>query len=405
VLHDHYPAYISWAEYLAIRAQLEANMNHYDKGRIGAPRKGLALLQGIVRCGQCGSVMSIRYSGPEGRFPVYRCTYTHAQAIVNYCQEVRALGVDAEIEQIVLAALTPDKIAIALQAIDQLEVEQQALQRQWQLKLERARYEATRAERQYQQVEPENRLVARSLETRWEVALRQVEQTERDFQTWQQQHPLTITPCNRQAITELAEDLPTLWHAPTTTPADKKRIVRLLVQSVILDQKREPGHVWFQINWQTGAVTRYLHKRRVVSYNAHADLPKIEARIRELHAQHEMDAQIAEKLNAEGFLTTKLKPFNSNAVWFLRKRMGLPSIIFQGKRQPDQWEDGTYSVRGAANLLDVSSGKIHSWIRSGRVEAHQLKKWMPWHIVLTPSHIDALHAYLQHVKRSNKEAS
>jgi hypothetical protein len=154
LLHDRYPAYVRWDQYLAIQAQLEANQSRYQEGKPGVPRKGQALLQGIAICGRCGARMRLQYSGDRGQFPVYKCAYAYNQASGPRCQEVRALGLDAEVERLVLAALAPDQIAIALAARELLEQEEAQLQRQWQLRLERARYEAERARRQYDAVMP-----------------------------------------------------------------------------------------------------------------------------------------------------------------------------------------------------------------------------------------------------------
>jgi hypothetical protein len=175
LLHDRYPAYISWDQFMANQARLKANQNSYKRGNPGAPRRGQALLQGIAICARCGAHMQLQYSGPSGEFPVYVCFQAAKRGPDQLCQHVRALGLDEEIERILLDALAPDNLAIAVATMAEVEREDAALQRQWQLRLERARYEAERAQRQYDAVEPENRLVARSLEAQWEDKLRAVE--------------------------------------------------------------------------------------------------------------------------------------------------------------------------------------------------------------------------------------
>ena len=154
-----------------------------------------------------------------------------------------------------LEALAPDKIALALAALEALEEEYAALKRQRELHLERLRYEAQRAERQYNAVEPENRLVARTLEKGWEEKLRALENAEQEYQIWVEQQRLELTATDRQDIIALGADLPQVWRAPSTTAADRKQILRFLVKEVIVDQKRVHGKVWFQINWQTGAIS------------------------------------------------------------------------------------------------------------------------------------------------------
>ena len=154
---------------------------------------------------------------------------------------MRALAIDAEVEQLILEALTPDRIALAVAALGEIEVETRAMERQWTFKRERARYDAERSRRQYDAVEPENRLVARSLERVWEERLRRVDQIEQEYHAWHREQAVTISESDRQEILALGEDLPRLWDAPTTRSADRKQIVRLVVKEVTLDQKRRRG--------------------------------------------------------------------------------------------------------------------------------------------------------------------
>jgi len=406
-LQDRYPAYISWAEFLANRERLRANQSRYAADQHGVARKGAALLQGIVLCGQCGAHLYLRYSGPHGNFPVYVCRANQQEYGGPRCQEVRALGLDAEVERLVLAALAPDQLAMALAALDQLEEEDRQLERQWQLRLERARYDAERARRQYNAVEPENRLVARTLERQWEAKLRAVEQLEYEAQMWQQQHHLMVTPADRQAIVALGTDLPTIWHAACTTNAERKQLLQLVIKEVIVDQGRARGQVWFQINWQTGATSEHWVKRGVRTYAEYTDLEHVQQRVRELNAAQKLDEEIAATLNAEGYCTARRRPFTSNLVWRLRKAWGLPSALLNNGTAPNppRWGDGTYSVEGAAAAIGVFSGTIYRWLRRGVLMGRQLAKGTPWQIPLTDGQIADLKAYAQRVRRSKKEAA
>jgi DNA invertase Pin-like site-specific DNA recombinase len=271
-LHNVYPASIAWEEFLANQAQLRANHLDYQEEHHGVPRKGQALLQGMVRCGRCGALMHLRYSGPQGEFPVYECSNDQIQFGGHRCQEVRAIALDAHVERRFLEALHPNQVALALAALQQLGQSEQAERKQWDLRLERARYEAKRAERQYQAVEPENRLVARSLERQWEDTLPAVEAVEKEYQTWSYSRLAPITEADREAIVELGSDLPALWQAETTTTADRKQMLRLVIRDVIVDGKRAHGQVWFQINWQTGAHEEFCYTRSVRSYEQSADV-------------------------------------------------------------------------------------------------------------------------------------
>ena len=390
-IRDHHHGYISWETYLANQARLQANRNQYNKGGQGVPREGKALLQGIVICGRCGRQMSTGYTGQQGEYPYYRCDGDAQFFGGPSCQQVRGPKLDAEVERLVLAALEPDRIVLALDALDQLELEMKALNRQWELKLERARYEALRAQRQYDAVDPDNRLVARTLEQQWEQALRAVEQLEREYATWKLENQSEITPENRQEILAIGEDLPKVWNAQTTTNADRKYLLRLIIKQVIVDQKREQGKVWFQINWQTGACTQHIFIRTCISYREHGEAARIEQRVRELHANGVNDRLIAETLNAEGMRTTYGQPFKYHNIYDLRSTWGIPSAKEEGL-EPNRlrWADGSYTISGVVNAVGVSKGTVHSWLEKGIIKGTHTGPYMLWKIDLTDEEILSL---------------
>src|SRR5258708_13397609 len=227
-LHNVYPAYIAWDEFLANQAQLRSNSLNYREEQHGVPRKGQALLQGIVRCGYCGAFLHLRYSGPQGDFPVYVCNNDKRKFGGKSCQEVRAIALDTQVEQRLLEALRPDQLTLALAALAHLEQEERVECKQWDLRLERARYEAKRAERQYQAVEPENRLVARSLERDWEEKWRAIEAVEKEYQAWSYHRRLGVTDADRGTILALGSDLAVFSQAETTTNAESKAKPRMV---------------------------------------------------------------------------------------------------------------------------------------------------------------------------------
>src|SRR5438309_9287189 len=205
--------------------------------------------------------MGLRYSGPGGNYPVYQCTADRQQHGGSRCQEIRALPIDAAVESLALAALAPDRLALAVAAWGEFEEEARLLERQWSLRRERAHYDAERARRQYDTVEPENRLVARSLERAWEERLRRADQIEQEYNAWRREQAVSISESDRQDILALGEDLPRLWHAASTKSADRKHIVRLVIKEVTLDQKRRRGYVWIRVIWQTGAASEHWLQR------------------------------------------------------------------------------------------------------------------------------------------------
>ena len=264
-LQAAHPGYISWEEFMANQRRLADNTNRYEAGHTGAPRKGAALLQGIAFCGRCGRRMSLRYTGPNGDYPVYCCRADKSQRGGALCQEVRALAVDELVEGVLLESLAPDRIAIALAAVGELEEESRQLDRQWTLRRERARYEAERARRQYDAVEPENRLVARSLERAWEEKLRVVEVIEQEHARSRPEEPLAISDTDRAGLQALGENLPRIWHAPTTSAVERKRILRFIIREVVLDQKRShaQNHLADRSDQRASSAAARSHLRRL----------------------------------------------------------------------------------------------------------------------------------------------
>jgi len=401
-----HPGYIGWEEFMANQRQLADNGNRYEAGHTGVPRKGSALVQGIAICGCCGRHMSLRYSGPNGDYPVYCCRSDRDQRGSALCQEVRALPVDTLVERILLDALAPDQIDIALAAMEQLEEESYQLERQWALRCERAQYEADRAQRQYDAVEPENRLVARSLERAWEEKLRAVEAIEQEYARWRAAEPIAIAAADRRELQAISEDLPRIWHAATTSAADRKRILRFVVRQVVLDQRRSRGQVWLNIVWQTGATSEYRLQRRVHTYRDYIDIDRLKQRIMELNGSGKMDKQIATILNQEGFVAARGCAFKGENVWLLRTRWGIPAVKINGvSANPMRWPDGSFSIQGVAAELGITSQTVFDYLARGLLAGHQLTKGQPWQIDLSDEQISRLRARVRHTKRSKKEAS
>jgi hypothetical protein len=193
-------------------------------------------------------------------------------------------------------------------------------------------------------------------------------------------------------------------HPPTTTPVERKQIVRLLIKEVLLDQSRERGKVWIQINWQTGATSEHWLVRNVRGYVEHAHLEKLQQRTAALSAAEKTDHEIAAILNEEGFRTAHGFPFSNKIIWILRHRWDLPAAQASSP-EPLRWEDGTYTIHGAAAAIGVFPGTIHKWLRTGRLQGHQRTKGAPWKIPLTDEQITSLQNYTDRVRRSKKEAS
>lgn len=230
VKQDAHTGYISWEEYVANQKRLADNQT--GAGKRGAARRGVALLQGMLLCGRCGTRFRVQYRGHNGRYPVYICDHLRRNCVGELCLDAPVRNIDKPVTELVLTMLSSHQLQIATKVVELLEQEDAALHKQWELTLERARYEAKRAERQYDACDPDNRVVARTLETRWNEKLVQLEQLEREYEQVQRSNRIEITDADRQRIIALAEDIPKLWHAKSTTDRDRKLLLRLLIQDV-----------------------------------------------------------------------------------------------------------------------------------------------------------------------------
>ena len=233
--------------------------------------------------------------------------------------------------------------------------------------------------------------MARSLEHAWEEKLRAVEQVEREYHEWKQEHRTEISAQERQEILSLGEDLPQLWRADTTTAADRKYLLRLVIKEVLLDQKRERGKVWLQINWQTGASTQHVITRTCISYREHGEGEGILQRIRAWNAQGATDQKVAQALNAEGFRTTYGQPFRYQNIYDLRKQQGIANAKEAGLT-PDRlrWSDGRYTVQGVVKATGATKATVHAWLERGLIAGEHARRSMLWQIVLSEDQIRSL---------------
>lgn len=236
LLPDVQPGYITWEQFLRNQHRLHDNCTSHPDDRRGPTREGTALLQGIVLCGRCGRRMTVHYLA-DGVTPIYHCSRAYHLLGEPICQTVRGNGVDAAVAQLFLEAMQPAQLEISLATLAQIEARAHQIEAQWQCRLERARYEAEVARRRLFAVEPEHRLVARTLERDWNDKLAAVERLERDALTWPKPTVLLISPSERQRILALAQDLPTLWWADTTTSGERKQLLRCLIKDVTLTRK------------------------------------------------------------------------------------------------------------------------------------------------------------------------
>jgi DNA invertase Pin-like site-specific DNA recombinase len=375
-IQDHHKGYITWEEFQRHQVMLQENQTNTEEMMLSsALRDGHAILQGLLVCGNCGHKISPRYKGKNGLHPMYECNKARKDGqTTSYCMGFRADVVDQVVVKRVLEVLGKDQIEIAISALNELESRDEAINKQWTMKLERAEYEAQLAQRRYEQVDPDNRLVASSLEKTWNETLFQVEQIKQQRQEQQSQHSLTITSKQKEQILLLAQDLPNLWNTATTQVKDRKRVLHLLIKDITVckNQKRLILH----LRWQGGAT----EDLEVALPPAYGDKLRYKddfvARIRDLSVEY-TDDEIAEKLNTEGQLASRGNPFTRNAINWIRHKYRIPSPHQKQKRADE------LTVNEVARKFNVSIGVVYYWISRGFINTRRLRSNSPYWITIT----------------------
>jgi DNA invertase Pin-like site-specific DNA recombinase len=319
LIQAHHPAYVSWEEYMQTQQQLRQNWQR--EGNQGVARQGNALLQGIVWCGHCGRKMGVQhYTTKEKRSPSYICQQGHQQAGDDtICQSMTARPVDAAVVEAFLEAVSPVGVEVALAVLSQVEQQRQELRHQWQLQLQQARYEVRLAQRKYDAVDPDNRLVAAELERRWNEQLTRVAELEQAYAKAEQAASFSLTAEERATMQSLAGNLSAIWHSETTTQTDRKQLLRLTIESVQLDGVHRPGWIEIQIRWRSGVITRQEVKRIQPGEGSLKTPEQAVERIHELAAAMHY-GEIAEALNAGGWHTAFGRAFTSQHVGYICRR-------------------------------------------------------------------------------------
>ena len=354
LLKEHVPAYITWAQYERNLARIAANRARAET--IGAVRHGPSLLAGLLVCGRCHCRMQVRYGGPR-QLHSYTCNRLATNYGGDYCQYLPGAPVDAFVSQWVLTALEPAALTLSLEATARLEQERRDLDRLWHQRLERAAYEAERAARHYRLIEPEHRLVARQLAQEWEDKLLAHRHLQEEYARLVQAQPQSVSAAEREAIVQLAYNVPALWHAPTTTMAERKEIVRQIIQRVIVAGEGMTT---------AGVITRPISRVEHLS-----DYPRLCERIRALVQAGYSTSQIMAYLAHEGFRSPKqAKPFSRQSVVELMRRL---EVHHPRRRRRPSLKDHEWWLSDLERALGVANSTLHRWRKCGRLEA----RWHP----------------------------
>jgi DNA invertase Pin-like site-specific DNA recombinase len=370
MIRDHHDGYIDWDRFEANRLRLAGNRTNKEV-LSGPAREGLCLLQGMLLCGACGRRLGTRYTGNGGVYPIYQCIWKHREALSpRACLSVSAAPLDEAITGRLVGAITPATIDLALAALTNLEERDREISAQWRMRIERARYEVDLADRRYEAVDPANRLIAATLEQRWNDAMQRLQELEAQLAAFERKAMRAVTAEQKRQILLLASNLPRLWSASTTTPRDRKRILRLLVRDITVTKASASKTVRLHVRWQGGAMETLELQLPPNRAEAVRYPETFVARIRELAVNHH-DDEIIRRLSAEGKQGSTGKPLTLSMIKWVRYKHRIPA-----PRPPDH----AYNVRQVCDKYGVSLWVVHYWISRGVINAKQRKPNAPYEI-------------------------
>ena len=372
LIKDHHEGYLSWEHYERNQRAIESN-RPAGAATPGAAREGTSLLQGLVLCARCGRSMKVNYHHRKGALR-YVCRNAHRQTGQGLCQSFGAGRLERALEVLVLATLEPAGLEAMVQA-SVMHAQAGSREREHtQQRLERARYEVDLARRQYDAIDPANRLVARELERRWECSLEEHSRIQAEAGARLEALQESLSAEERAQLQRLAQDLPSLWHAPSTRVQDKKRIVRCLIENVVVTVP-EQNPLQAQVHWAGGEVTTLEVPKGKSGVHRYITDPEVVALVRLLAAEF-ADDQIARILHRKRLKTSKGLAFNAQRVTNIRARYDIPGHT----RAKLGGEAHVYTVEQAAQLLGVSRKTLDKWIATGLLRARQLTQGAPWQV-------------------------
>ena len=398
LIQEHHEAFITWPEYLQNLETLMHNRNQLGAAVRGAARDGKGLLAGLVRCGRCGKKMQVRYGGRSTRNSVavyYQCTASQREAIgKQICSLFGGVTVEQAVVEALLASLAPTRMAALTEATERLARAEPEKRQRFELALERARFEAERYRRQYDAVEPENRLVARTLERRWNEALAKVNHLQQALSELDPS-PLALSKQETEELTKLAWDLPRLWHHEAAPFELKKRIVRTVIKEIVVTVEARMLRVL--VHWQGGQHSEFKLRKRKTGEHRWKTSESTLALIEQL-ARLMSDKQVAAQLNRMGIKSAKGHSWTRTRVGNFRKTNAIANYS-PGERQAR----GELSIEEAAKKLAVSYSTVQRLIKRQQLPGHQVCPGAPW--IIRCEDVDALRAGASHDKDRHKASS
>lgn len=391
MLKNHHPAYISWERYEKNLLILAKNQTNTPAHLTPSPvREGSMLLQGVLLCGKCGRRISVRYKGNGGKYPTYECNWRKKEGFTgNACISIRSDWIDKKVEDRLLQVLSPEKVNIAMIALQELEERNAALDRHWELKIQRASFQASLAERRYEEVDPANRLVALNLEKKWEDALSKLATIQEEYEQYKLKKAYPFTEERKNELLTLAKDIPQLWHH-TRNMQDKKRIVRLLINDITVT-KDSLSHDWLlQLRWQGGATETLKVTPLPKIYDRKRYPGDLIEKVKSLAMEISHDVEIAQILNEQNFKSATKKPFTKAMIQWIRHKYHIPRC---SAKQKDELTPSELMTK-----FGVSRHMVYYWIERGCVQYRKL----PNHQLLVTLDTDTEMKLWERIKSSYK---
>jgi DNA invertase Pin-like site-specific DNA recombinase len=378
VIPVHHPGFVTWERYEAIQDQLRANWRPPRGHGGGATREGSALLQGRIRCGHCGRMMQTGYSGDKGNCPRYVCN--NAKQLYGSTRTCQTLGgrlLEQRVLEEIFKVLEPAALEATIKALDEAEINHAQQTKMFELAIERTRFEAQRARRQFEAVEPENRLVARSLERAWEDKLVAVRGAESDLAAQQARRPTALTEDEIAWIKRAGADVRAIFDAPTTTARDRKQLVRALISEVVVEVNDVQRKADVTIIWEGGATTIFtMTLRKTGGHFRSTDEDTVDL-VRRL-AGHYDDRTIAAILSRQRRRTGTGLTFTKSRVKSLRQSHGIPA--FRPVAVAPEGDAVVMTADRVAAEFGVDKSTVYRWLKDGFIIGEQITPGAPWQI-------------------------
>ena len=366
LLRNQHPAYISWSEFVD-------NQQRISRNRWPVRSVSGGLLSGLLRCGMCGWKMRVSYGGDGQSAVRYNCPGEQLDYGGDPCQSFGSALIDQQISELLLSALSPAALEISVQAVTEVEADRARQHRQWQNRRLRAEQDAQHARRQYECVDPANRLVAQNLEDRWEAALAAQSRLEYEYQMFCERLPAALTAAEQAQLQAAGAGIGRLWREGFLTNSEKAEIARLMMTEVRVTVIDNSERVRIAIQWQGGHQTQTEVRRPVGRYQQLSYYDALLARVIELKKQGMKLADIAETLNQEGWRPARKDQFTRQAVQILLRRHTPGKTGDRRRTRPDPVDRKAHEwlLPELSKQLGIPKPTLYGWIASSKLKARK----------------------------------